>query len=240
MNSDPTDMDSRPQPPLGAHSASMTRYASPEDLLAQLAPPGPLNDPREEPTGEVSGRALRDWRLAVTRALGPGAAERVRAESRLTLAELPDAPDPASWLPVGHQLRVTRATLRLASGGLDALPRLLVAPALGLIGGVKRQLLRLTLPPARLLARTDSINAALYRPGAAVASPVVTTTPARGTAQHEAVVSWHGAPFHLDATWQALQVAALTGYFKALDATLLLALTPPQTPQGFTLALRWT
>jgi hypothetical protein len=217
-----------------AQSSSAMRFASTEELLARLTDKPPL-DPPDEPAGEVSGRALRDWRLVVTRALGPQAVERVRAESGLDPRALPDDPSAAIWLPVGHQLRLTRAALRLSGETLAALPRLLVTPALGVVGRVRRQLLKLALPPATLLARADRIHADLYRPGQATSTPVVRNDGAR-----EAEVRWWGAPFHADPTWRALQVAAVSGFFAAIDVPLSLADATGPEALSFALALRWT
>ncbi len=214
-------------------------FVSAEALLSTLAPATGLDDPPVEPTGEVSGRALRDWRLAVTRALGPDAVAQVRAESGLDPQTLPDDPTAGSWLPVGHQLRLTRAALRLSGDSLAALPQLLVAPALGVVGRVKRKLLKLTLPPAVLLARADRIHAELYRPGLAAASPVTTTHGNAGPVR-EAQISWQGGPFHADPTWRALQIVAIAGFFAAIDTPLTLAdATGPEAP-SFALALRWS
>jgi hypothetical protein len=219
-------------------------YLSPRDLLLSLNPaPGPSVP---VPEGEVSGRALRDWRGALTRALGAGSVERLREATGLDRAALPDEPAGEAWFPVGHQLRLVQGALALRPGlgGFEGLIPLLVTPSLSLAGRIKRNLFRIALPPARLLGRAERIHADLYRPGWARAQV--------SEARQEARLQWGGGPFHRDPVWQALQVAALAGYFEAVGAPLRLAREPPSGPSSgsapgssgpdtaFSLALSWS
>ncbi len=224
-----------------ADSGASMADASPRALLASLAPPGGLPASAGEVAGEVSGRALKDWRGAITRGLGEGAIWRLREVTGLGVDQLPDSPRDGAWYPVSHQLRLALGALSLMPGapGLPGLLDLLVTPSLGLLGRVKRNVLRMTVSPAMLLGRTERLHADLYRPGHAAAE---LAPPAPGDARSRgATIRWSGAAFHADPVWRALQVTALAGFFAALDLPLWLAdATPPDPlPPRFTLALRW-
>ncbi len=180
--------------------------------------------------GEVAGVAFKGWARVLDHRFGPGSAARVRAITGLNPEQLPDDPPRDRWFPVGWQLAVTTAAIdTVLAGDLGGLERLLLDEALSTVDRLKQQVLRLTVRPGLVLKGSDRIYRALYRPGGAEAE----------VGRREARLQWHGADFQQEPVWQALQVTALVGMFRALgidDAHIGLVSGPTEP---LTLDVRW-
>ena len=166
--------------------------------------------PRWEPSrtaaipGRCRGVLLADWAENFTERWGARAVARVRQGLRAEGLDLPDAPGPVAWYPVGAQLRLTELLLdEVVDGDVDALRDALLA----LVDGYHAaRFIARRLGLERLVVKSSGLHRRCYDVGH---SQVQT--------QHgSAIVSTSGAALVTHPTWQLLQLLAFKAALKSL------------------------
>jgi hypothetical protein len=147
----------------------------------------------------------------VARRYGGGEPEALRSALGLSARELPDAPPPDDWYPIGWQLGMTRLVVDRHLAGE-------ILPLEGMIHedaqrdrkpeGIKEKMARLVLTPKRLLGASHKVYPHIYDAGRVEAD----------VTRHLATLRWSGAAFMGEPVWRVLQVFAVRGVFTALRA----------------------
>ena len=178
--------------------------------------------------GRVRGNALRAWGVHVDQRFGPGSADAVRDELRMSASDLPDIPGKKRWYPLHVQTRLVNIIIdRLLDGDALAFESVFEEST----GTAEKALVlagRMT-GPGIVLRMAGSYHGSVCDVGRCVPDVSV----------GRATLEFKGAETFDDPTWRFANMVSMKTMFQSLKRDLELLEGEQNGAHAFRIRMRW-